>query len=118
VNLAQATITYSGISFAGGGSEASVDVTLLGGSHGNSFAVQGMPQALHLFTGTDGDRIDVGTTANTLDGLFGFLDTFTHDQDILNINDQGSNTGHTYTMDLGSVQRAGTLEVSYINTLG
>ena len=83
-------------------------LTINGGSHGNTYNVQGTGNgAVTLHTGSGNDVINVGSAANTLDGIHGPLTVDGQGGfDTLNINDQGETTPHSYTVNATSVVRS------------
>jgi hypothetical protein len=92
--------------------------TTLHTGNGNDIVnVQGTTGPLTIDAGTGKDNINVGSTANTLDGIQGILTVNGNSSgfDTLNINDQGSTTKHTYTQTANSLSRSGAAEIFFAN---
>jgi hypothetical protein len=107
--LAPAPITYATFSVS--------PLTVEGGSGGNVFNVQSTPAGFttNILAGAGNDTVNVGNTANSLDGIQGPL--FLNGEggfNVLNINDQGS-TGHSITVTSSTVQRSGAALITYVN---
>jgi hypothetical protein len=83
-----------------------ISATLHTGTGTDTFFVQSTPASVPITidTGVGNDSINVGSAANTLDGILGPLTVNggVGGVTILNINDQGSTTPHTYNLTSGS----------------
>jgi hypothetical protein len=101
-----------------GANNTNFNMTLMTGSGSDTFSVQSYAAILTIFSGGGNDTVNVGSPAETLDGLFGdFLFVSGDGTDTLNINDQGSTTPNSYTVDAFAVHRAGTLFIQFDSTL-
>jgi hypothetical protein len=101
-----AGITYGGVPA----------ITVNGGGHGNTFAVLSTAAgtALTVNAGAGNDTISVGSAANTLDGIQGALTVNGQaGSNALKVNDQGSGTGHTYTLTATTLARTGAAAITY-----
>jgi acrosin len=105
LGLTPAPITYGGVS---------PSIQLDGSAGGDTFNVQGMPQALRVNGGAGNDTMNVGSF-NSLNGLVGNLQfAGGGGADTLNVNDQGTRTPQTYTIQANSVKRdSGPLVIGY-----
>jgi hypothetical protein len=106
-NLATATISYAGA--------ATFQLKLDGGAGGDTFNVQGMPQALTVNGGRGNDTLNVGSITDSLDGLSGGLQFVGGGgTNALNVNDQGTSTPQTYVIGSASIEReSGPLSISF-----
>jgi len=104
-----ATITGSGDLFSITGfapaeveysSSSLKSLVLDGGSGSDTFNVEavgsGTPVAIN--TGEANDTVNIGNTSNTLDTIQGPVTVNGGNTDTINVNDQGSTTGHTYSL--------------------
>jgi autotransporter-associated beta strand protein len=99
--------------YFGLGSGSSINV--LGGSPatgqsgGNTYSIQSVPSAVSLMlnTGTGGDTVNVGSTANTLDPIQGTLSVVgAGGNTTLNLYDQGTGSAQVYTLSSTQFTRA------------
>jgi hypothetical protein len=96
-------------------------VTILGGSGGNHFQVNGTAAGtpLTISAGAGGDTVDVGSTANTLDTIQGALTVQGQGNTTLNFNDKGGTPGtapnrvYNYYLAQDTFSRTGTATVSF-----
>ena len=98
------------------GYDAVETLNLFAGSQGDFIQVQGTSAGTRVIGGGGDDTVAVGNAANTLDGLLGLLVVNGGDHiagDKLFVNDQGTATAKTYTVDGTSVSRTGAAKISF-----
>jgi hypothetical protein len=99
------------------------DFTLEGGAHGNTFEVAATPKdmSVTLDTGSGVNTISVGGKGLNLNGIQGPLTVDDQGKDTLNLNDQGSGSGHVYTLKSGfpwtTLTRNGAATITFIETV-
>jgi hypothetical protein len=87
-----------------------------GGSGTNTFNVLGTTAAtpVTLDTGTGTATVNVGNSANSLDLIQGALTVQGQGgSDLLNVNDSGAGTAHTYTVSVASIARNGMATIAF-----
>lgn len=94
------------------------DVTVNGGSGGNTVNVRGTPLGTSVVanSGTGSDTINVGNVANSLDDILGSVRVNGQSPaagEALNINDQGDADPHTYVVTSTTVDRNGAATITY-----
>jgi hypothetical protein len=96
-----------------------ISLILDGGRGGNKFNVQvldpGTPVTINTGQGTN--TVNVGSTSNSLDSILGPLTVDGHATDTINVNDQGSSTGHNYGLTSSTLTRSGAATLSF-NSVG
>jgi hypothetical protein len=91
------------------------------GQQNDSFDVQSTRKPVFLYGGPGNDMIEVGDSANTLDGIQGALTISGQGgADGLEINDHGSELAHDYTLSSGAtfstLTRSGAAPITYDDT--
>jgi len=98
------------------GYDAVETLNLFAGSQGDFIQVQGTSAGTRVIGGGGDDTVAVGNAANTLDDLLGLLIVNGGDHiagDKLFVNDQGTATAKTYTVDNAGVGRTGAAKISF-----
>jgi hypothetical protein len=103
-----ATITFGTVS----------SLTLNAGSGGNTINIQGTAASTSVAvnTGTGTNTTNAGSAANMLAGVQSALTVTGQGTDTLNINDQGTAAGQTYTITSTTVARTGGPTITYAGT--
>ena len=105
------TIKVQGTASNGGGPASTVVNTGPGFDTVNVFETTG---PLTVSSGAGNDTVNIGDIFNTVEELEGTVTVNGQTEtDILNVNDQGSATPHTYTTTVSTVQRSGTATINY-----
>lgn len=101
------------------GTFLATNLTILGGSGANSYNIQGtagLSSSVVVQAGSGNDIVNVGSggSTSTLDAIQASV-TINSQTSLtaLNINDQGSTTGHAYTLTSTTLSRSGAALITY-----
>jgi len=95
---------------------APANTTLNTGGGIDTVNVRATRGPLSLKLGAGNDKVNVGSTLNTLDAIQGTVTLDGQgDSDSLNVNDQGSTTAHVYTTSSTTFTRTGAANVTFAN---
>jgi hypothetical protein len=95
------------------------DLTILGGSGNNTYNIEGtagISSSITVEAGSGNDVVNVGSggSTSTLDPVQAALTIDSQSsQTALNVNDQGSTTGQTYTLTSTTLSRSGAAPITY-----
>jgi hypothetical protein len=83
------------------------------GAGNNTFSVMATTGYLGISEGGGINTVNVGNAGNMLDNIHGTVNVFGGAGQQLNINDQGSSSGTSYSLSSNSISRSGTASIFY-----